>query len=333
MNIDSLYRYPVKGLSPEKLSSVQLDAGNGFPLDRKYALLRTEAAFDAAAPVWLAKANFVMLMLHEQVAALQTRYSEVGEQLRIRTPAGHERTFALNDPAQRTALEQYFLDFLPKRLSAAPRLVEARGHQFTDKAEKYVSLINLATVRELEKRWGQTLDPLRFRANIYIDGAGPFVELDWVGQEIRLGHVIAEVMQRNGRCAATNVNPQTGARDRDVPGKLRAEFAPQGSGNLSEDHRTRSAHRGGSGGCGTGDPGTPAGRARRSRYRCEPVDLHRLLLPVRSAYAERGVDLAAGPAGKLPLPRLRRRPRCCNSRRRACARRLDHKTLHPTQRH
>ena len=224
MNIDSLYRYPVKGLSPEKLSSVQLDAGNGFPLDRKYALLRTEAAFDAAAPVWLAKANFVMLMLHEQVAALQTRYSEVGEQLRIRTPAGHERTFALNDPAQRTALEQYFLDFLPKRLSAAPRLVEARGHQFTDKAEKYVSLINLATVRELEKRWGQTLDPLRFRANIYIDGGGPFVELDWVGQEIRLGHVLAEVMQRNGRCAATNVNPQTGARDRDVPGKLRAEF-------------------------------------------------------------------------------------------------------------
>lgn len=224
MKIDSLYRYPVKGLSPEKLSSVQLDAGNGFPLDRKYALLRTEAAFDAASPVWLAKANFVMLMLHEQVAALQTRYSEIGDQLRIRTPAGHERTFALNDPAQRAALEQFFLDFLPKRLSAAPRLVEARGHQFTDKAEKYVSLINLASVRELEKRWGQALDPLRFRANIYIDDAEPFAELDWVGREIWFGRVFAQVIERNGRCAATNVNPRTGVRDRDVPGKLRAEF-------------------------------------------------------------------------------------------------------------
>jgi GntR family transcriptional regulator / MocR family aminotransferase len=224
MIVASLYRYPVKGLSPEKLPSVQLTAGMGFPLDRKYALLRTEAAFDPAAPAWLPKANFVMLMLHEQVAALQTRYSAQGGRLQIRTPEGHERMFALNDGAQRAALEKFFLEFLPKRLTAAPRLVEADGHQFTDKAEKYVSLINLASVRELEKRWGEALDPLRFRANIYIDGAAPFTELDWVRQEIRFGRAIAVVMQRNGRCAATNVNPQTGVRDRDVPGKLRAEF-------------------------------------------------------------------------------------------------------------
>ena len=46
MNGASLYRYPVKGLSPEKLSSVQLTEGMGFPLDRRYALLRAEAAFD-----------------------------------------------------------------------------------------------------------------------------------------------------------------------------------------------------------------------------------------------------------------------------------------------
>lgn len=224
MNIASLHRYPVKGLSPEKLAFVQLAAGEGFPLDRKYALLRTEAAFDPAAPAWLPKANFVMLMLHEQLAALQTRFSPQGEQLSIRTADGHERTFALGTPAGRTALGRFFLEYMPRRLTSEPKVVEANRHQFTDKAEKYVSLINLASVRELEKRWGQTLDPLRFRANIYIEGAAPFSELDWVGQEIRFGQAAAEVMQRNGRCAATNVNPQTGLRDRDVPGKLRAEF-------------------------------------------------------------------------------------------------------------
>ncbi|MBI3529002.1 MAG: MOSC domain-containing protein [Betaproteobacteria bacterium] len=224
MKVASLYRYPVKGLSPEQLSSVQLAAGAGFPLDRRYALLRTEAGFDPAAPVWLPKANFVMLMLHEQAAGLRTRYSAEGEQLSIRTPDGHERVFSLGSPTDRAALGRFFLDFLPKRLTAAPRLVEADGHQFTDKAEKYVSLINLASVRELENRWGQALDPLRFRANIYIDGAAPFEELEWIGRAVKLGSVLARVEQRNGRCAATNVNPQTGVRDRDVPGKLRAEF-------------------------------------------------------------------------------------------------------------
>ena len=224
MHIASLYRYPVKGLSPERLDSVQVAAGAGFPLDRVYALLRTDAAFDPAAPAWLPKANFVMLMLHEQVAALQTRYTDAGKTLRLRTPDGHELAFALDDAAGRTALGEFFLGYLPKRLTAPPRLVEAPGHQFTDKAEKYVSLINLASLRELEKRWDVGLDPLRFRANIYLDGAEPFRELDWVGREIQLGDTFAEVTQRNGRCAATNVNPVSGMRDRDVPGKLRAAF-------------------------------------------------------------------------------------------------------------
>ncbi len=224
MKVANLYRYPVKGLSPERLSSVHLVAAAGFPLDRKYALLRTDAGFDPAAPVWLPKANFVMLMLHEQVAGLRTRYSAEGEQLSIRTPEGHEREFSLGSHSDRAALGRFFLEFLPKRQTAPPRVVEADAHQFTDKAEKYVSLINLASVRELEKHWGEALDPLRFRANIYIDGTAPFAELDWVGREIGFGHALAEVMQRNGRCAATNVNPQTGVRDRDVPGKLRAMF-------------------------------------------------------------------------------------------------------------
>ncbi|HVY07169.1 MAG TPA: MOSC domain-containing protein [Burkholderiales bacterium] len=224
MQIASLYRYPVKGLSPEKLASVPLAAGEGFPLDRKYALLRTDAAFDAGSPAWLPKANFVMLMLHEQVAGLKTRYLPQEDELRIGTTDGGERSFSMRDESGRLALGRFFHEFLPRRLSGPPRVVEANGHQFTDKAEKYVSLINLASVRELEKRWGESLDPLRFRANVYIDGIEPFAELEWVGRDIRLGRVVATVAQRNGRCAATNVNPLTGVRDRDVPGKLRATF-------------------------------------------------------------------------------------------------------------
>lgn len=224
MRIASLYRYPVKGLSPERLDTVQVAAGQGFPLDRAYALLRTGVAFDPAAPAWLAKANFLMLMMHEPLARLRTRFSEADGALQMRTPDGQTLSFRLEEAAGRNALEQFFAGYLGPRVGGAPKLLHAPGHQFTDKAEKYVSLINLASVRALEKSWGQALDPLRFRANIYIDGADPFLELDWVGREVRLGGAYAEVAQRNGRCAATNVNPETGERDRDVPGRLRADF-------------------------------------------------------------------------------------------------------------
>lgn len=81
MQIDSLYRYPVKGLSPERLDIVPVAAGEGFPLDRAFALLRTDAGFDPAVPAWLPKANFVML--HEPLAALKTRYTPADNRLRM----------------------------------------------------------------------------------------------------------------------------------------------------------------------------------------------------------------------------------------------------------
>lgn len=224
MHISSLYRYPVKGLSAERLTSVRVVQGRGFPCDRMYGLLRTDAGFDPVAPTWLAKANFVMLMLYEELAYLKTRFSPSDKALYVCTLDGRECVFRLETDAGRAALEQFFFDFMPNRLSIAPRLVVAQGHQFTDKAEQYLSLINLASLRELEQQWGQSLDPLRFRANVYIDNAEPFSELEWVGQELRLGNVATTVERRNGRCAATNVNPKTGVRDRDVPGKLRAAF-------------------------------------------------------------------------------------------------------------
>ncbi|MGD8789599.1 MAG: MOSC domain-containing protein [Burkholderiales bacterium] len=224
MYIAELYRYPVKGLSPERLPSVHVATGEGFPFDRCYALLRTSAEFDPGAPVWLAKSNFVMLMLHERIASLKTHFSDAENTLEVGAPDGRKLSFALGEASGQRALEQFFAEFMPKQLPNAPRLVEAAGHQFTDKAPKYVSLINLASVRELEKRWGQTLDARRFRANVYIDDAEPFSELNWVGCDLRLGAVKAHAAIRNGRCAATNVNPETGERDRNVPGKLREEF-------------------------------------------------------------------------------------------------------------
>jgi GntR family transcriptional regulator/MocR family aminotransferase len=87
-----------------------------------------------------------------------------------------------------------------------------------------MSLINLATVRRLEEQWGYRIDPLRFRANFYIDGAEPWEEFDWVGSDIKIGDALFRVDRRNGRCGATNVNPETGRRDLDLPSSLRAAF-------------------------------------------------------------------------------------------------------------
>ena len=110
------------------------------------------------------------------------------------------------------------------RLDAPPRLVRSTDGHFMDKPDNVVSLINLATVRSLEQKWGCEIDPLRFRANFYVDGIRPWEEFDWIGSDILLGDVVCHVDRRNGRCGATNVNPATGQRDLDIPGSLRRDF-------------------------------------------------------------------------------------------------------------
>ena len=129
----------------------------------------------------------------------------------------------LGSEAGRYEVERFVHRLVPT-LAAPPHLVRAQAGHFMDKPDNVLSLINLATVRSLEERWGFKIDPLRFRANFYIDGVKPWQEFDWIGSDIRLGDALFRVDRRNGRCGATNVDPASGRRDLDIPGMLRGAF-------------------------------------------------------------------------------------------------------------
>ncbi len=218
-----LYRYPIKGLSPQSVPGIELEPGKPFPHDRVFAFARPGSPIDPDAPRWGKKGLFVMLMLDEALARVQSHLDV--DTLAFTLKQGNRQVLAidLGDPAAVPELEAFFYNLMPK-LRAAPRLVRARDGHFMDKPDNVLSLINLATVRNLEERWGYAIDPLRFRANFYIDGGRPWEEFDWVGGDIGIGDASFRVDRRNGRCSATNVNPVTGERDLDLPGSLRAAF-------------------------------------------------------------------------------------------------------------
>ena len=87
-----------------------------------------------------------------------------------------------------------------------------------------MSLVNLASIGELEKIAGVPVDPIRFRANLYHMGAPAWAELGWVGFRITVGHARLRVVSPITRCAATTVNPETAARDLNIPAILQEEF-------------------------------------------------------------------------------------------------------------
>ena len=214
-------RYPVKGLSAQDLQAVPLSAGEGVPEDRAFALARREAPFDPARPGWLPKRNFLMLMRDERLASLQVVHHAAEQCLTIRQGGRLGLEARLGTPDGRDAVERFFAELMGPRLGGRPRLVRAPGQMFTDHATKYLSLINLATVQALERALGRPVDPLRFRANLYVEGLPAWAELDGPGRTLGAGRVRCRVVERIERCAATNVDPESAERDLNIPLALR----------------------------------------------------------------------------------------------------------------
>lgn len=223
MRVTSLYRYPVKGFSPEPLSRAVLEAGAHWPGDRMFAIENGPSGFDPADPAHEPKIKYLMLMRNESLARLVTRYDDASHVLAITHEGSEVARGDVRTQAGRDAIEAFLAVYCRDELRGPPRLLAAPdGYRFMDSRSGFVSLINLASVAALESQIGMGVDPLRFRGNIHIEGLEPHAELDWP-QGTRLtcgGGVVLEVVKRIERCAATNVDPVTGLRDMAIPREL-----------------------------------------------------------------------------------------------------------------
>jgi uncharacterized protein YcbX len=212
--IAALYRHPVKGFTPERLSSALLTAGACFPCDRLYAVEDGPSGFDPAAPAHISKMKFTVLAKIPAVAKARTAYDDATGVFHARAEGRPDFARPLRSAEGRAGLEAWLTDLLGDAIRGPLRVVEGPGaYRFMDSRSGYVSILNLASVRDLEARLGVPVDPLRFRANLYVEGWPAWAESEWTGRTLRLGAATAEVLKPIVRCAATHVDPATGARD------------------------------------------------------------------------------------------------------------------------
>ena len=223
--VASLYRYPVKGMTPEPLQHAVLEPGGTMPFDRAYAIENGPGRFDPNNPQHLPKIVFLMLMRNERLASLATRFDDATETLTILRDGKQVALGQLTTPIGRQMIEQFFAAYMASELRGAPKVVAAPGHSFSDQAAKCLHIVNLATVRDVQRVIGKPVDPLRFRANVYIDGLAPWAEFGWLAKDIALGSAKLHVFARTQRCDATNVDPATAARDMAIPAVLSRTWA------------------------------------------------------------------------------------------------------------
>jgi len=232
--IAGLYRYPVKGLSPEPLQQVALDIGQTFPADRRYAIENGPSGFDPAAPVWRPKSHYLMLMRNERLAGYRTLFDDRTGILTVRKDGEVVAAADLESAEGRRDIERFFATRFADDLKGPPKLLTGGGHSFSDDVRKLVSIINLASVAAIETMVGAAVDPLRFRANLYLSGWPAWHEFDLVGETFAIGDVRLRAVKTITRCAAVNVDPDTAARDLEIPAVLMRQLGRNECGIFAE---------------------------------------------------------------------------------------------------
>lgn len=234
-HVSAIHRYPVKGLSADEMDQVELAPGETLPFDRAWAIENGRSGFSSDSPSYLPKIKFLVLMKNERLAALETRFDDETRTLTIYRHGKRVAGGRLDDPLGRQLIEQFFASYMPAdELRGAPKILSAPGHSFSDVPQKVVSLINLKTVKDLERVAHAPVDPVRFRGNFLFEGEAPWAEFDWMGKELRLGGARLKVVKRIQRCAATNVDPASGARDMQIPRLIEQIFGHQDLGVYAE---------------------------------------------------------------------------------------------------
>jgi uncharacterized protein YcbX len=219
-HVIALYRYPVKGFTPEECETLTvLDEGR-IAGDRVLGVrfADTEAADDA----WSRKTGMVALINTPGLARLATRFDEAASRLCITLENRVLVDEELNPEGRRriaTVLADYLLQLDDNPLSGHPERLplrvigDGRTPRYHDDETGRVTLHGRGSLQALQTALRTDVSELRFRSNIAVDGLAAWEEQGWVGRKIRIGAVEFDVVKPKTRCLATHANPLTGERD------------------------------------------------------------------------------------------------------------------------
>lgn len=197
--IKGLFRYPIKSMAGLQLDRAEL-GWHGLNGDRRFAFRRLA---DQSGFPWLTASRLPELLLYKPFGEAE---DDKDLPTHVRTPDGAELELKSDDLQTEISL----------RHGSPVQLMQLKQGVFDEAA---VSLIDVATVREVEREANRRLDILRFRPNIVIEsqGAEPFAEDQWVGKTLRFGThdngPAVSVTMRDLRCVMLNLDPETAEAD------------------------------------------------------------------------------------------------------------------------
>lgn len=231
----ALYRYPVKGFTPEPVEQITVLPGGRVAGDRVLNFRFADAP--VADTAWCRKYHGVVLANTPGLARLKMRFDERAQRLTIYDGTRKLADDSLDEAGRQRmvdAITGYVLSLDENPLKGKPehlplKLVgDGATPRYQDNEAGQVTLHSRESLASAGAALGDAnLDELRFRHNIVIDGVAAWSEQSWVGGKLRVGSVVFETVVPKVRCLATHANPVSGERDLQVMQTLVKAFAQQ----------------------------------------------------------------------------------------------------------
>jgi uncharacterized protein len=220
MTLAHIVRHPIKSHGREELAAVALMAGQCLPFDRHWAVAHDAAKLTGG---WVPCVNFARGAKAQSLMAITVRLDEDTREVTLTHPDAGDITFRPDYPADLHRFLAWVTPLNPPD-RAQPAHITSLPRAFTDSDFPSVSILSLASLRDLSARMGQDLSIHRWRGNLWLDGAEAWAEEAWVGKQLRIGNAVLQVRERITRCKATTADPDTGRVTADTLGGLQSNF-------------------------------------------------------------------------------------------------------------
>ena len=213
--VSSINYCPVKSLSYQSINSCNIKKGLGMLNDRIFAFSRG-VELDKAKLMEKnpneRKLNFLLTLKNSPVL---NKYNFIYSNKKLSLTLNNKELIKIStDNEEETLLLSNKLTELEPSLVRPILFLKNSEFPFFDTTHSNnifnsISLINLNSIKDFEKKINKKVEFQRFRANFYVDGIGAWEERNWIGKIIKINNTSFKVEKNIPRCVAINLKPKT----------------------------------------------------------------------------------------------------------------------------
>ena len=213
--VKSIYFCPVKSLSFQSLKSCNIKKNLGMLNDRVFAFSRGINLEKAKLIEKNPKKRKLNILLSLKNSPVLNKYNFIynNNKLVLNYNGKEIISISTDKPEERSLISEK-LAKLEKSLKEPIYLLKNNEFPFFDtshsnKIFNSISLININSISDFEKKINEKVEFQRFRGNFYMDGIEPWEERKWIGKTIKINNVSFKVENNIPRCVAINLKPKS----------------------------------------------------------------------------------------------------------------------------